>query len=107
MAAALTMSSTIQCSHAGTVQKLSTEKLKASGSSVLLEGSLKAIPDCPNQSSSTTKDKKVASVTGGVAKKLKSSGTGVLLDSLAGKGDGAPPGDLKVLSVGQSKLKGV
>ena len=106
MAAVLTTSSTINCSHQGTVQKTSTEKLKVNGSSVLLESSLKAIPDCPNQSSSTTKDKKVDSVLGGIAQKLKSGGTGVLLATLSGKGDGSPPGTLSA-SAGQTKLKGV
>jgi hypothetical protein len=105
MAAVLTTSSTITCSHQGTVQKTSTAKLKVNGSPVLLESSLGAIPDCPNQSSSTTKDTKVASVLG-AAQKLKAGGNGVLLATLSGKGNGSPPGDLSA-TAGQALLKGV
>ena len=106
MAAVLTTSSTINCSHQGTVKKTSTAKLKVNGSSVLLESSLGAISDCPNQSSSTTKDSKVDSVLGGVAQKLKAGGNGVLLATLSGKGNGSPPGTLSA-TAGQSLLKGV
>jgi hypothetical protein len=105
MPAALTTGSTITCSHQGTVQLSSSAKLKAGGKAVLLESSLGAIPDCPNQTSSTTKDKKVASVTAGVATKLKADGNGVVLASLAGQGDGSPPGTLSA-TADQSKLVG-
>ena len=105
MPAALTTSSTVMCNHGGTVPRASRAKLKVSGSAVLLASSLGAIPDCPNQSSSTTKDKKVASVDDGVAKKLQAGGKGVVLASVAGKGDGSPQGTLTA-TAGQKQLVG-
>ena len=100
----LTTSAHVVCSHGGGAQLSSGSKLKVSGTPVLLEsgvGTL-ALPPCPNQTSSTTKDTTV-SISGGQSQKLFSDGSPVLLSTLSGKGDGAPQGAVSATE-SQTKL---
>ncbi len=93
---ALTMASTVACKHGGAVSKSSDAKLTVDRKPVLLSSSIDgktitgcAVTDDPN--TSTLQCKKVVSVTGGAAAKLRVGGDAVMLDSLTGTTNGTPP----------------
>lgn len=118
MPAVLTESSTLTCTHFGTVNLAATQsKLTVDGVSVLVDGDLngKLISGCKTLLDPNTGSKSCLSVTstiGGVAGKLKVGGKGVLLGSIQGTTDGnappvPPPQQWSVQDVGETKLKAI
>jgi hypothetical protein len=100
----LTKSAQVQCSHGGGALLGGNAKLKVDGTPVLLESGVGTLtsPLCPNQSSSTTKDTNVT-IAGGRSQKLFADSNPVLLSTLSGSGDGAPPGTISATEP-QTKL---
>jgi hypothetical protein len=114
MPQALTEQSSLVCAHHGTVKLAATQtKLTVAGAKVLVTGDVKgkAISLCatvPDPNTTTSKCLVISSEEGGVASKLKVAGSGVLLETVAGKTNGAVlglPQTWSVQSAGQSKLK--
>ena len=114
MASVLTVNSQIVCPHQGTVSTSSSEKLTVSGAKVLVLSGVKGatVSGC-NNPTDTSGDKTCMTVTtaSGTATKLNSGGNAVVIDSLSGNTDGAPPPPpgpaISVSSVGQNKLTAV
>lgn len=110
MGAVLTLSSTVQCGHAGTVGVSGSALLTVGSSAVLTPDGVatKAVAGCTTAPSSPTKPcTTVLSVLpSSQAIKLTAGGMPVLLDSLAGATDGMPPGTLMAVA-GQTKLSAV
>ena len=113
MAAILTESSMLVCTHQGQVQlHAGQSKLTVSGSKALVEGDLSAaaVSNCitvPDPNTTTVKCLAVATASGGVAGKLKVDGKGVLLESIQGQTNGTvggTPQTWSVQSAGQTKL---
>lgn len=100
----LTTSAQVTCSHHGGALLTSGSKLKVNGTPVLLASGVGQIssPVCPNSGGPPTPDLNVT-IAGGQAQKLKSDGNAVLLSSLTGTGDGAPPGAISATET-QTKL---
>ena len=118
MSTVLTESSTLTCTHSGTVKLIATQsKLTVNGSNVLVDGDLngKSISGCKIPVDPNTGSKPCLSVTstiGGIASKLKVEGKGVLLGNIQGTTDGnappaPPPQQWSVQDVGETKLKAV
>lgn len=112
MPAALTESSTLKCTHQGSIQlHAGQSKLTVNGSKVLVAGDLAgaAIAGCmlvPPPATNVT-CATVATAIGGVALKLKVDGKGVLLESIQGQTSGSvggTPQTWSVQSAGQTKL---
>jgi hypothetical protein len=111
MAAALTESSTLGCTHlTGSIAlNASQSQLTVNGNKVLVDGDLNgaSVSNCGTVvTSSTSKCQTFTPMPGGVAQKLKVGGKGVLLETLQGTTDGVPPGGPAVVqSAGQTKLQ--
>lgn len=112
MPKALTENSRISCSAQGTVSPSGQSKLVVSNGKALVQGSVvgQAIAGCttvPNTNTGAKPCTTVSTITSGPASKLTIANTPVLLDTLAGQGDGtdAPPA-LHTISAtaNQSKL---
>jgi hypothetical protein len=106
--------STLTCTHTGKIQlQASQSKLTIQGKKVLVEGDLpsKPISGCTTVNDTTKGNKiclQVASATGGVAKKLKVNGKGVLLATIKGQTDGTVggvPQQWSVQNANQTKLQ--
>ena len=108
MPGVLTTDSTVLCGHLGAVAKPSTEKLKVNGFSVLLKSSLigSGVTNCGTTGSGTKKCEKVMSVVTGESIKLKAGGSPVMLDTLRGKTEGNPIGNLPA-TADQTKLTAI
>jgi hypothetical protein len=114
MALVLTVSSQVVCPHTGTVSTSSSEKLTVSGAKVLVLSGVQgaSVSNCTNPTDSNG-NKTCLTVTqaSGTASKLTSGGNAVVIDSLSGNTDGAPPPPpgpaLSVASPGQNKLTAV
>jgi hypothetical protein len=98
MAAVLTTSSNITCSHSGGITPDGASKLKINGSPVVLKAGVagKSVgpPPCSVVTDPNTGTKQcltVAAVSGGEASKLKVNGQPVLLETLSGTTDGTGP----------------
>jgi hypothetical protein len=105
----LTVSSDVECSHKGSVAVISKAKLTIGGNAVLLSDGIvgQAIAHCTQVSASTTPCTNVVSITpASQALKLTVGGSGVILDTVQGVTNGAPPGKLMAVA-GQSKLTAV
>lgn len=108
MGSPLTIASTVQCGHFGTVAVSSSTKLTVSGSAVLIQTGVagKSVAGCTTQV--TPGGNKPCTTVGSVAPpslalKLTAGGQPVVLDSLVGLTDGVPPGALLGVA-GQTKL---
>lgn len=110
----LTESSTISCSHMGTVKLIAGQsKLVVKGNKVMVDGDLNGavISGCttiPDPNTTTVKCLSVSTVVGGVAENLKVSGKGVLLENIQGQTNGTVSGVIQTWSVqnaGQTLLK--
>jgi hypothetical protein len=114
MALVLTENSQIVCPHQGQVSTSSGEKLMVSGAKVLVLSGVQgaSVSGCGNPTDNKG-DKTCLTVTmaSGTAGKLTSGGNAVVLDSLTGNTDGAPPPppgpSISVSSVGHNKLTAV
>ena len=113
MGATLTESSTVACSHNGSVQlHAGQSKLSVGGSKVLVDGDLSgaSIGGCLTVTDPNTAALQCATVAmaiGGVAGKLKVDGKGVLLEAIQGQTSGTvggAPQSWSVQSAGQTKL---
>jgi hypothetical protein len=104
----LTISGSIRCSHQGKASLMSEAKLTVNGNAVLLQSDYAQwmIPDCTQKGGSVTPCTNIASLSAGFAGKLTVGGVAVLLDTLAGQTNGAPPGTLSA-SEAQDKLTAV
>jgi hypothetical protein len=116
MAAVLTESSSLACTHQGSLQlHAGQSKLSINGSKVLVQGDVESatIGTCktiPDANSVTKKCLRITTAIGGVAGKLKVDGKGVLLESIQGLTTGTvggKPQEWLVQSAGQTKLKAV
>ena len=113
MAGVLTKDSTIKCPDSGEVKTSSTAKLTVSNSAVLLKPDFSSwsISGCGNTTNTNTGTKQclnTSSLTAGAAQKLTCGSSPVLLDSLQGISDGAPPPKtLLTATANQSKLTAV
>jgi hypothetical protein len=107
----LTTSSTLTCAHQGTIQAVSSTRLRVNNAAVLLapvKGKTVSgciLPDDPQ--TSTLRCKSVALVTTGESSKLRGGKTSVLLATLAGFSDGTPPQNAKLppASANQTRLR--
>lgn len=112
MSNVLTMSSTVLCDqgpHAGIVEIDSSAKLCVAGSSVLTKESVngKTVTACKIQVSNTTQPcVEVESILGSETSKLTVGGKPVLLETLVGKTDGKPIGNLNA-TANQTKLTAI
>jgi hypothetical protein len=110
MTSPLTTGSDVECGHKGTVSTSSSVKLTVDGNPVLVADGVvsKTVSGCTTPSSSgpppTSPCISVQSILPTcLATKLTAGGAAVVLDTLAGLTDGAPPGTLAAVA-GQSKL---
>jgi hypothetical protein len=111
MSKVLINNSKIVCPHQGQVQLAATTKLTIGGTNVLLLADVtgKTVSGCSvvtDTNTSTVQCQKVTTATG-TASKLTVGGAPVVLDTLTGFTDGAPPPAAVAISVsdaGQSKL---
>jgi hypothetical protein len=106
----VTVGSTVQCAHGGTITlKSSQSKLTVDGNAALLATDIvgATISGCTvAASNSTAPCTTVASLIAGSATALGVGGTPVLLDSAKGLTNGLPqPATWNVASAGQAKLK--
>lgn len=110
MGAALTESSSLGCTHGGSISlHAGQSKLTVNGSKVLVSGDLDgaSVSLCGTTPSPTTSPCQTFTPSpGGAAQKLKVNGKGVLLETLQGITNGVPPGGPAVVqSAGQTKLQ--
>lgn len=109
MPAVLNADAAIGCGHGGTVQITAGQrKFTAGGAPVLAVGDLdgKPITGCTQPTSgSTVQCTAVVSVAGGAAATLTVGHRAVLLETVSGATNGAPPGVLTVLTPGQTALR--
>ena len=114
MSFVITESSTVSCSHVGTVKLIAGQsKLIVKGGKVLVDGDLNGamISGCitiPDPNTSTVKCFSISSAIGGVSRKLKVNGKGVLLENIQGQTNGTVSGVIQTWSVqnaGQTQLK--
>jgi hypothetical protein len=107
MPAVLTTASTVGCGHdPGSVATSSSAKLTVAGAPALVAASIvgKTVSGCSTpQTGSNKLCTSVTGVTSGLAGKLTAGGAPVVLSTLVGATDGAPPGTLNAKLV-QSKL---
>ncbi|HXQ45349.1 MAG TPA: hypothetical protein VN806_01970 [Caulobacteraceae bacterium] len=108
MGSPLTMSSTVQCGHLGTVQVSSSTKLTIGGVAVLVQAGVagKSVLLCTTLPTAAGNKpcQTVSSVLPiSLSQKLTAGGNPVVLDSLKGLTDGVPPGTLLAVA-GQAKL---
>jgi hypothetical protein len=111
----LTTSSSVACSHNGTIKPVGVQqKLKAGGAFVLVDGDFSSatISSCSNPTDSNTGSVQCQtsqSQTGGTAQKLKVNGKPVLLKSVQGQtsgfGSGGTPVTYSASDAKQQKLK--
>lgn len=93
MSFVLTLASTVSCPHHGEVKPLvSQARLSVGRKPVLLRaGTLAPLVGCTVVTSGPNQQCLVATVTAGASTGLTVGGVAVLLDTLAGITDGAPP----------------
>ncbi|MFF0204388.1 hypothetical protein [Streptomyces sp. NPDC005017] len=118
MGRVLTTASTVTCPHAtgpppppptpqpGLVTVSSTEKLKVTGSPVLVKTSLTTVSNCPNATSGVA-CASVSAVLGGESTKLRSAGKPVLLDALVLSTNAVPASPVLRPAPNQAKLSSV
>ena len=105
MPTVLTTGSTVKCSHQGTATLSSTAKLTVGTKSVLLSTDFASWPiaGCTQTGGPPTPCTSIVSVAAGAATKLTVGGVAVLLDTLSGPTNGAPPGTVGA-TAGHTKL---
>jgi hypothetical protein len=108
MPSVLTIDSVVTCPHQASVATSGTPRLIVSGNAALLADGIQGhgIATCPiTDSSSTTKCRLVASVTGGLATKLAVGGAPVVLETILATTDGvSPAGNVVVAQANQTRL---
>lgn len=111
MAKVLTTASTLTCGaaapHAGKLAATGSDLMRANGAAVLRKPAVQdaSINGCTNQSSSTTKCTAIATVSAGVATRLKVDGEFVALSSLEAVTNGVPPSSVVVADAADELLR--
>ena len=105
MATVLTTGSSVTCSHQGRVALSSSAKLKVANNPVLLSTDFASwgITNCTQTGGPPTPCTNIVSVATGPASKLTVGRVPVMLDTLAGPTNGAPPGTVSA-TAGHTKL---
>jgi len=120
MSFVLTETSTLVCTHQGSVTVVAGQsKLTVSGAKVLVDGDLNGasikgcvtVPAPPPPGPTSKLCLTVSSAAGGVSTKLTVNGKGVLLDTIQGTTDGmvanVVPQQWSVQAAGETKLKAI
>jgi hypothetical protein len=105
MPAVLTTGSRVVCDHQGTATTQGAPKLKVQGNPALLASDATSWPItlCTQTGGPPTPCSNITSVLAGRANKLRIGGQAVLLATLSGPTNGAPPGTASA-QANQSKL---
>jgi hypothetical protein len=104
----LTVGSRVTCTHQGAVATASGAKLRVAGNPVLLLDGVvaRSVSACPVEDISPAKKCRTVLSASGTAAKLTVNGSGVVLETLVGATDGAPPpGNALVAAAQQTKLR--